>query len=101
MFCVRNEVTYILGHDIINFDKTRFKVEVWDGLDDGSFDESTSVDVGRPVEESGCSPVGPVGLVTLMYKDGIILIVTSYGVLVLGDTLFYPSPRFANVLFVT
>ena len=57
MFSVWNEVTYKLRHNVINFDKTRFQVEVWDGLDDGSFDESTSLDVGRLVEESGCSPI--------------------------------------------
>ena len=41
-----------------------------------------------------------MGLVTLVYKDGIVTIGTSYSILVLGDTLFYPSRRFTNVLLV-
>ena len=52
MFCVRNEVTDKLRHYIIDFDKSRFKVIVGGGLDDGRFNESTGVDVGRLVDES-------------------------------------------------
>ena len=101
MFCVRNEVTDKLGHNIINFDKTRFKVVVRGGFDDGGLDESMSVDVRRPVDETGGSPVGAVSFVTLMYKDSIVTIVTTYDMLVLGDALFYASSRFTNVLLVT
>ena len=58
------------------------------------------MDVSRPVDESGCGPVGAMGLVTLVYEDGIVTIGTSYSILVLGDTLFYTRPCFTNVLLV-
>ena len=98
MFCVRNEVANKLRHNIIDFDKSRFKVIVGGGLDDGRFNESTGVDIGRLVDESGCIPVGAMSSITLVHEDGIVTVGTTYGILVLGDTLFYPSPRFTYVL---
>ena len=98
---IRNKFTDIMRHDIINFDKARFKIVVRGGFDDGGLDESTSVDISRPVDKTGGSPVGAVGCVTLMYKDSIVTISTTYSILVLGDKLFYASSRFTNVLLVT
>ena len=100
MFCVRNEVTDKLRDYIIDFDKSRFKVIVRGGLDDSRFNESTGVDVGRLVDESSCSPVRAVSLVTLVYEDGIVTVGTPYGILVLGDTLVYTCSRFTNILLV-
>ena len=101
MFGIRHKVTNVLRHDIINFDKARFKIVVRGGFDDGGLDESTSVDISRPVDKTGGGPVGAVDCVTLMYKNSIVTIGTTYSILVLGDTLFYASSRFTNVLLVT
>ena len=98
MFNVRDELADILRHDIINFDKTRLKVVVRSGFDDSGLDESTGVDIGSLVDQPGGVPVGAVVDVTLMYKDGIVAIITTYGILILGDALSYASSRFANIL---
>ena len=89
-----------MGHDIVNFYKARFKIVIRGGLDDGGLNKSTSVDVSRPVDQTGGGPVGAVGFVTLVDKNGIVTIGTTYGIFVLGDTLIYACSRFTNVLLV-
>ena len=68
-----------MGHDIVNFYKARFKIVIRGGLDDGGLNKSTSVDVSRPVDQTGGGPVGAVGFVTLVDKNSIVTIGTTYG----------------------
>ena len=89
-----------MGHDIVNFYKTRFKVVIRGCLDDGRLNESASVDVGGSVDQAGGVPVRAVGFVTLVDKNGIVTIGTTYGIFLLGDTLIYACSRFTNVLLV-
>ena len=89
-----------MGHDIVNFYKARFKIVIRGGFDDGGLNESTSVYVSRPVDQTGGGPVVAVGFVTLVDKNIIVTIGTMYGIFLLGNTLIYACSRFTNILLV-
>ena len=98
MVCGRDILYDKIRHYVVNFNKARLQIVVGGGLDDGGFDQPTDVDVRRLVEEPGGVPVGTMGFIPHMSKDGIVSIGTSDGVFVLLDALVYACSCFSDVL---